>query len=86
MQREYSCLPKGDAQDGRDVSGSNRTPAASRGSSERPGWNALASRSENVVLHLKRKLVGVVIRAAASIGQPFQTALLMALETGYGVK
>jgi len=40
----------------------------------------LALHVEDEVLHLKRKLVGVAIRAPASVGEPLNAAFLVAIE------
>jgi hypothetical protein len=40
----------------------------------------LALHVQNIVFHLKRKLVGVPIGATTAIGQPLHPALLIAIE------
>src|SRR5215469_5338969 len=40
----------------------------------------LALHVEDVVLYLKRQVIGIAIGAAAAIGQPFHPALLVAIE------
>jgi hypothetical protein len=41
---------------------------------------AFALHVQDVILHLKRKLVGIAIGTAAAIGKPFKTALLITIE------
>ena len=40
----------------------------------------LALHVQDVVLHLKRKLIGIAIGTSASVGQPLNAAFLVAIE------
>jgi hypothetical protein len=46
----------------------------------RPPAGMLSLDSEDIVLHVKRELIGVPIRTPAPVGQPFNSAFLVAIE------